>query len=137
MSWLQLFLFNLNFRKRLADCGHDTWKKQEISVFGKKGEITTPVKSDGSVPYCAKCIADMCIKCACGNIISVGSPITLYPKNVKREYPEHTVFHENGCPVGCARCAEMSIADTSGYWIAPGRVKKDARATLGISYSWE
>jgi len=123
---MKLF-FNIFRKKIMASCGHETLKKDKVTAFGKSAVIKIPIV-DGKTDYCHRCLEKMAIKCAwCGNVIFIGSPVTLYMATKKDfKIPEHAViYNENPLQlVGCRRCAELGSADWMGYWVPPGKVQR-------------
>jgi len=118
-----------SFKKKIiADCGHETKRKDRISSFGESAVMQLLIKK-GKTPYCHRCIEKMSIRCAwCGRVIFISEPITLYIPLAKgfkiREYA--VVYNKEPLQlVGCLRqgCAEM-FADRSGFWLSPGKVKR-------------
>jgi len=119
---------NIEEKKIIADCGHETKEKDTVTAFGESTITQLPIE-DGKTPYCHRCIEKMAIKCAwCGHVIFIGNPITLYtPRNKDFEVPEHAVVY-NEDPlqlVGCLRwdCAQTG-ADRAGFWLPPGKVQR-------------
>lgn len=115
-------------KKIVADCGHETKKKDKVTAFGENTETHLSAQG-GKIPYCHRCLEKMAIKCAwCGHVIFIGDPITLYtPSNKDFKVPGHAIIH-NKDPlqlVGCLRwdCAETG-ADRAGFWVPPGNVQR-------------
>ena len=107
-------------RYKAVKCGHTTKLAGTIETFGEKVRFKLGQNKNGEVQYCLDCVGKMTIKCAwCGDIIPVGSPITLYTPKGDFNVPEHAVVY-NEDPlqlVGCLGwdCAETG-ADRAGFW---------------------
>ncbi|PID52240.1 MAG: hypothetical protein CR972_03075 [Candidatus Moraniibacteriota bacterium] len=118
--------FNIFKKKIVADCGHKTLKKDNVTAFGESCEIAIPI-SNGKTAYCHRCLEKMAIRCAwCGKVIFIGDPITLYsPRGEGLKMPDYAVLYneEHSSYVGCLRwdCAETG-ADRAGFWHPPGKV---------------
>lgn len=117
--------FNIFRKKIMADCGHKTFRTDEVSAFGETGELEIAI-IDGKAPYCHRCLEKMTIRCAwCSEPIFIGQPITLYSLEDKdQKMPEYAVLYdkESNSYVGCVHCGEM--ADRAGFWYPPGEVKR-------------
>lgn len=106
-----------------ADCGHEAWKKGEVTAFGTSRTLWLPIRN-GSTPYCHACLAKMTIRCAwCGEPIFIHDPVTLFSRtNEDSEIPDHAVRYPDNRFVGCLNCASFGIADCTGFWMPPGQI---------------
>jgi len=110
-------------------CGHETEPKGQVRAFDVECEMDMPTKPDGSVEFCLDCIAGMTIRCAwCGNVIFIGSPVTLYgasdPDFVPK--PDSVVYDEARRQyVGCLgwECADTG-ADRAGFWVPDTQTRR-------------
>jgi len=120
--------FNIfNKTKIIARCGHPVKRKTKVVVMGKKDKLTV-ADENKTIELCPKCMANMAIRCVkCGRIIFPGDPITLYnPDEIGHRYSNHgTVWLEGDKTsfIGCisAGCCEFALS--TGFWVAPGKVK--------------
>lgn len=104
-------------------CGHKTKERGFMNDDDYTSVITTPLAENGIPDYCINCIGNMSINCAwCGNLITIGDPITLYaPKEIYR-VPDYAVSYtrsdDKKVLIGCLRwyCAN-SMDDRAGFWV--------------------
>jgi hypothetical protein len=120
----------------LANCGHLTLEKGEVSAFGDTVTTAMPRNAEGGFDYCLGCLAGMTITCAwCGEPIFIGDPVTLYG-SVSGEgllgdatpYSEDPKFF-----VGCLRwnCAQTG-ADRAGFWLPSNTGKGYVKRTRSL-----
>lgn len=119
------FLCRLFGRNHLCECGHKSKYKTCIEAEGRSGVYILHDKE-----YCAECFRQAFIKCAwCGKIIIPDEPVTLNAP-IKKDFkiPAHAVIYKNDPLqlVGCLRFGCGDYTDMSGFWIMPGKVKREA-----------
>lgn len=108
--------------REIADiCGHKTAQNGKIEAFGVETDMKMPRNSQGRLDYCLDCITQMTVKCAwCGDVIFIGTPITLYGPSYPWVFPDGTVFHSDN-PLRVVGCPSSSCADTGadyvGMWL--------------------
>ncbi len=85
--------------------------------------MVMPRNETGGFDYCLDCVAAMTIRCAwCGNVIFIGSPVTLYGPLPEFQIPEYAVVHSRD-PLKLVGCLGWDCADSgfdrAGFWM-PG-----------------
>ncbi|MGM0629365.1 MAG: hypothetical protein ACQESA_02980 [Patescibacteria group bacterium] len=118
--------FDILRRKIIAECGHETFVRDELRVLDEIRDVVLPIIND-KTPFCHLCLEKMTIGCAwCGRPIFIGDPITLcFPRYISKIPNNAVIYKINSLImlVGCLRiqCAN-ECANKTGFWHPPGRV---------------
>jgi len=104
-------------------CGHKTKARGFMNDDDYTSVITTPLAENGIPDYCINCIGNMSINCAwCGNLITIGDPITLYLPQETYQIPNYAVPYTRSdtknALIGCLkwRCPK-NPNDRAGFWV--------------------
>lgn len=108
-------------KKRMAECGHEFLKKDEILVNGNLVITKVPIDKYGSTPYCHKCLGEMATSCTyCGKPIFIGDQIVVEYPNSERKKGDYQIR------IGCRRknCPSVYSNGSFAFWVPPGRIDR-------------